>query len=507
MADTIIRLSDSQRETLFTFQSIVNLPNLRECQQILEAHAWNLEHAVNFAFALKQGGDFPPQPAATPRVRNATTTTTTTATTTTSPAPAAAALPAATIPIEPAPSTSTTSASSQNVFWRALRWLRRMASPIFPCPRERDRIGNAHLLKQLRSTYGALLPNFVEGTYSNAESRARDANRLLFVYLHAPDHVNTDEFLRTTLCTEGVRNFLNDHFTCWTGSVSSIEAYKLSEVLVATSFPFVALLAPQRASQPGVIGLIHRQAGMISGDDLIGTLVLQLEELGVLMDPLEQQQQQQQQRQTIVEGKERKRSSASSIIAQQDEEYQQALEQDRKRRQAEEEARKQALEAELEVKRQREAEEKQAKRREEALQTRKAFQTQLLAQLPSEPAAAASQSDVLALAVRLSGGKKVQRRFTLDVKLQTVFDFINGQDLASLYPDDDPIQRNAQWLETLTSAQTQTQTKGSIHPDVGPYVLVMPTASPRRVFDDAGVALRELNLPRATMLFMEELDE
>lgn len=93
--------------------------------------------------------------------------------------------------------------------------------------------------------YGrAVKPNFVSEGFMDALQRSRGAFKLLFVYLHSPDHPDTQTFCETTLCNEVLAAFVNENFVSWGGSIRASEGFKMSNSLKASRFPFCAVVMP-----------------------------------------------------------------------------------------------------------------------------------------------------------------------------------------------------------------------------------------------------------------------
>ncbi|CAA0836750.1 Plant UBX domain-containing protein 10 [Striga hermonthica] len=60
--------------------------------------------------------------------------------------------------------------------------------------------------------YGRVRPNFVAEGFMDALQRSRREYKLLFVYLHSPEHADTPLFCEGTLCNEMLSAFLNENF-------------------------------------------------------------------------------------------------------------------------------------------------------------------------------------------------------------------------------------------------------------------------------------------------------
>lgn len=91
--------------------------------------------------------------------------------------------------------------------------------------------------------YGtASRPNFVAEGFMDALQRSRHAYKLLFVYLHSPEHPDTPVFCQRTLCSEPFAAFVNENFVAWGGSIRASEGFKMSNSLKASRFPFCAVV-------------------------------------------------------------------------------------------------------------------------------------------------------------------------------------------------------------------------------------------------------------------------
>lgn len=90
--------------------------------------------------------------------------------------------------------------------------------------------------------YGTTRPNFVSEGFMDALQRSRNEFKLLFVYLHSPDHQDTPLFCERTLCSEVLSAFVNENFVSWGGSIRASEGFKMSNSLKASRYPFCAVV-------------------------------------------------------------------------------------------------------------------------------------------------------------------------------------------------------------------------------------------------------------------------
>lgn len=90
--------------------------------------------------------------------------------------------------------------------------------------------------------YGTRRPNFVSEGFMDALQRSRNSFKLLFVYLHSPEHPDTPSFCERTLCSEALAAYINENFVSWGGSIRASEGFKMSNSLKASRFPFCAVV-------------------------------------------------------------------------------------------------------------------------------------------------------------------------------------------------------------------------------------------------------------------------
>jgi len=101
----------------------------------------------------------------------------------------------------------------------------------------------AEFVAELEREFGAGRgPRFVAEGFADALQRAQREFKLLFVYLHSPDHPDTPAFCGGCLCAEPVAAFIDENFVAWGGSIRRTEGFKMSNSLNASRFPFCAVV-------------------------------------------------------------------------------------------------------------------------------------------------------------------------------------------------------------------------------------------------------------------------
>ncbi|GIL47879.1 hypothetical protein Vafri_4512 [Volvox africanus] len=279
----------------------------------------------------------------------------------------------------------------------------------------------ANFLAAFKAAYGDRHPRWQESGWRVACQQARREFKFLFVYLHAPEHEDTDLFCRTVLTCPDVVDYVNTNFMSWGGDVTASDAFVLSQQtqMAATRFPYVALLSMAPADNR--VQLVATASGPAIEDpqSLLTLLRGAVANFGALLAA---------QRAEIEE-----REHARRLVEEQDAEYEASLAADR-RREAEraEERRRQEEEDQRRVeeeRRAREAADAEAARLADAAATiERRRQAARAALLPEPPAGSEGSA---AIRLRLPDGTNVARCFPKRATLQAVFDFVDSLDATS----------------------------------------------------------------------------
>ncbi|XP_024973140.1 plant UBX domain-containing protein 10-like [Cynara cardunculus var. scolymus] len=127
--------------------------------------------------------------------------------------------------------------------------------------------------------FGVVHPFFYACRFVEALKMARDEEKLVFLYLHSPDHPFTPPFCKATLCSEVVVQFLDANFVSWGGGADSGDGLHMATTLRPASFPFCAVVAPCSADSLAVIQQIE---GPVTPEELVEILQTMLEEQGLV---------------------------------------------------------------------------------------------------------------------------------------------------------------------------------------------------------------------------------
>jgi FAS-associated factor 2 len=290
----------SEDEMIATLSSISGESDLEACRARLAAHGFDLEAAVNDARGVSAPPPPPPPPppAGPRRRRRATMTTTTT---------------------RPVPFRSNNdvvggilSIPFRIVFavaGAALRVAGGVLSAVLPASITRrvralppvtiggeiddPVVAAAAFIADFNDKYvrdddddagASSAPAFLPCSHADALREAKRAIKFLFVYLHAPEHEDTDEFCVKTLCDARVVAFLEEHALSWGGDVTTSDAFRLAGVagVRPSAYPYVALL--QNAEGASGPELVMACEGAIDPVGLLEVMMTAIAEQGDVVE-------------------------------------------------------------------------------------------------------------------------------------------------------------------------------------------------------------------------------
>ncbi|KAL5750102.1 hypothetical protein ACOSP7_024705 [Xanthoceras sorbifolium] len=256
----------------------------------------------------------------------------------------------------------------------------------------------------------ATMPNFVGEGFMDALQRSRGAFKLLFVYLHSPDHPDTQSFCEGTLCNEVLAAFVNENFVSWGGSIRASEGFKMSNSLKASRFPFCAVVMPATNQR---IALLQQIEGPKSPEEMLVILQRVIEESNPVL------------LQARLDAEERRNNMR--LREEQDAAYRAALEADqareRQRREEQERLEREAAEAERKRKEEEEVRERAAREAAEREAALAKIRQEKALSLGAEPEKGPNVTQVL---VRFPNGERKERRFHSTAAVQSLYDYVDS---------------------------------------------------------------------------------
>ncbi|KAF9616447.1 hypothetical protein IFM89_029701 [Coptis chinensis] len=288
--------------------------------------------------------------------------------------------------------------------------------------------------------YGITRPDFAVQGFMDALQNSRQAFKMLFVYLHSPDHPDTPLFCQQSLCSQALADYVNDNFVSWGGSIRASEGFKMSNSLKASRYPFCAVVMPATNQR---IALLQQIEGPKSPEQMLAILQKVVEESAPVLVTAR------------LDAEERRNNSR--LREEQDAAYRAALEADqareRQRKEEQERLEREAAEAERQRKEEEEAQERAAREaaeKEAALARRRQEKAMSLG---AEPDKGPNVTQVIHLSsdnssvvlksriklfvgifvlykvlVKFPTGERKERRFQSTATIQTLYDYVDSLD-------------------------------------------------------------------------------
>lgn len=322
----------------------------------------------------------------------------------------------------------------------------------------------ARFIREFEEEYGSHELPFFESGYAQAFDLAKKNLQFLLVVLVSPEHDETASFVRDTLLSREVVDFVRDpanNIVLWAGNVQDAEAYQVSSALNCTKFPFASLIVHTPQVSSTAMGIATRIAGPTPPAQFIAKLRAAMQAHTEPLNRVRAQRQEQQ--------------STRNIRQQQDSAYERSLATDRER------ARKKKEEQERRAR-----EEKEALAREKAAEryARDLVQWRKwrAASISAEPSA--EVKDIVRIAVKLPSEERVVRKFTANAHIEELYAFVECYEV--LGEIDEKVQ----------------EPEGFEHE----YKFQLVSPMPREVYDlEAGGTIRE-RVGRSGNLIVERVD-
>ncbi|KJK73976.1 hypothetical protein H634G_10707 [Metarhizium anisopliae BRIP 53293] len=145
----------------------------------------------------------------------------------------------------------------------------------------------ARFKREFDEEYGQNDLPFFEGGLAQAHDLAKKELKFLLVVLLSPEHDDTASFIRETLLSQDVVDYIKDptnNIILWGGNVLDSEAYQVATEYTCTKFPFSALvcLTPREGSTR--MGIVKRLVGPMPTSTYLSELQNSVEKYGSDLD-------------------------------------------------------------------------------------------------------------------------------------------------------------------------------------------------------------------------------
>lgn len=322
--------------------------------------------------------------------------------------------------------------------------------------------------RDFEEEYGEHGLPFFEGGHAQALDAAKNDLKFLLTVLISPEHDDTDSFIRNTLLSPEVLNFVNDpanNIILWGGNVLDSEAYQVATEYNCNKYPFSCLvcLTPKEGSTR--MGIVKRLVGPLTPESYLAGIQAAITKYGPDLNG--------------VRAERAAQEMARTLRSQQDSAYERSLAADRERARQKREAAAAAAAAEK-----RALEEAEAAARLQEL--REKWRTWRAGTVVPEPEAGAKDTVRLALNMPASSGHgRVIRRFANHTTLEELYAFVECYDL----------------LQEGSHEKATAKPEGYEHK----YGFRIASVMPRETFEPSKTATLGEKMGRGGNLVVEEL--
>ena len=263
--------------------------------------------------------------------------------------------------------------------------------------------------REFEEEYGSHDLHFYDGGYAQAYDLAKKDLKFLMVVLLSPEHDDTSTFVRETLLSQELLNYLKDQenrIILWAGTVQDSEAYQVSNALNCSKFPFAALIVHTPQDSSTSMSTVARLTGLQPASTFVAKLRTAITQHAPALDRVRTTRNEQQ--------------ATRNLRDEQNSAYERSLAQDRERARQRREAEAAKKREEEEAKAKAEAEEKEAQKFEQW----KRWRAQ---SLPPEPGA--ESKTATRISIRLTNGERVIRKFAEEAEMEELYAFVECHDV------------------------------------------------------------------------------
>ena len=271
----------------------------------------------------------------------------------------------------------------------------------------------ARFKREFDEHYGTNDLPFFDGGYARAYDVAKKELMFLLLVLIAPEHDDTEAFVRDTLLSPDVVGLVNDpsnRIILWGGNVRDSEAYQVFNEYNCTKFPWSAVvcLTPKEGSTR--MGTVKRLVGPMSGSAYAAEIRTAMSKYAPDLEAVRSERDAQ--------------AVARNLRTEQDSAYERSLARDRERARQKKEAEAAAAAAEKKAL-------EEAAAAELRQQKRQQWRRWRATSIPAEPVAGAK--DIVRLALKMPesmGGERIRRSFAGDSTVDDLYAFVECYDVA-----------------------------------------------------------------------------
>ena len=267
----------------------------------------------------------------------------------------------------------------------------------------------ARFAREFEEEYGSHELPFYESGYAQAYDLAKKELRFLMVVLFSPEHDDTTTFVRETLLSQDVVNYVKDpqnKIILWAGNVQDSEAYQVSNTLNCSKFPFASLIVHTPQDSSTSMSTVARITGLQPASAFVAKLRTAIAQHSAALDRVRAARTEQQ--------------ATRNLREEQNSAYERSLAQDRECARQRREAAAVQARVEQEARAKADAEEQEIRKVEQW----KRWRAQSISAEPES-----GVMDVTRVSIRLTSGERVIRRFGDRAEIEELYAFIECYDV------------------------------------------------------------------------------
>ena len=325
----------------------------------------------------------------------------------------------------------------------------------------------ARFAREFEEEYGTHELPFYESGYAQAYDLAKKELKFLMVVLFSPEHDDTTTFVRETLLSQDVVNYVKDpqnRIVLWAGNVQDSEAYQVSNTLNCSKFPFASLIVHTPQDSSTSMSTVARITGLQPASAFVAILRTAIAQYSTGLDRVRAARSEQQ--------------ATRNLREEQNSAYERSLAQDRERARQRREAAAVQARAEQVAKAKADAEEQEIRKVEQW----KRWRAQSIIAEPGP-----GVIGVTRVSIRLVSGERVIRRFGDNAEMEELYAFIECYDVFRAGED-------------LSAATEPTGYKHN-------YKFRLVSPMPRVVYDIEGGGTVASKLGRSGNLIVEPIND
>ncbi|KAI9814242.1 MAG: hypothetical protein M1827_003408 [Pycnora praestabilis] len=278
----------------------------------------------------------------------------------------------------------------------------------------------ARFTREFEEEYGSHSLLFYQNGYAQALDQAKKDLKFMLVVLLSPEHDDNSSFVRQTLLSSEVVDYIKDpinNIILWAGSVQDSEAYQVSNALHCTKFPFSALIVHTPEHSSTAMSVVTRIAGPTPPTAFVAKLQTAATQYSEALNRVRSTRAEQQ--------------ASRNLREEQNSAYERSLAQDRERARQRREAEAVREREEREAKEKIEAEERRA----ETVLRWKRWRASSL-----KPEPGPDVQDSARISIRMPSGDRLIRKFAPETQLEDLYAFIECHEILEAATIDEKVE-------------------------------------------------------------------